>query len=135
MDLNYLMTLVNAKINDDARRAGLMTLGSLRTGLSAFPPNTPVVVDQGGSPAAIDSYRGYYERLALETEPAPRTTAQVVALLDSADGKTFHGYKGGEYAMDSTTFVHVAPYGECGPYVSGLRVDGECVVIETAEEF
>lgn len=134
MNLDYLMELVNAKVNDDARRAGVWSLGSLRTALAAFPPETPVVVDVGGSPSAIDSYRGYYDRLALETTDATRTAAEVIALLDGAEGETFYGYKGGEYDMDASTFVHVAPHGDCGPYVSGVRVEDESVVIETEEE-
>lgn len=134
MDLNDLMTLVNAKINDDARKSGVMTLGALRDMLKLLPPKTPVDLDVGGSPGSADSYRGYYERLALEPTTDHATAADVIDILNRADGATLQGYKGGYYDMDSSTFLHVAHYGDCGPQVVGLRVEGDRAVIETKDE-
>lgn len=134
MNLDYLMELVNAKCNDDARRAGVMTLGGLRSTLALLPPEMPVATDRSGSIGGACSYRGYYERLALEPTNGSATAADVIAILDAADGATYEGYKGGSYRMDSSTFLHVAGYGDCGPYVASLRVESDRAVIETAEE-
>jgi hypothetical protein len=59
------------------------------------------------------SYRGYYEQLAFE--PAENVT--VGSMLEharSALGKTFTGYKGGEYEMHEYTDVWLARYGCTG---------------------
>lgn len=134
MDPTYLMDLVNAKVNDDARRGGVLTLGCLRSALAVLPPDLPVVIDRGGSPGDLDSYRGYYERLAFDPSGPAITTAEVIAALDAADGGVYHGYKGGAYDMDAHTFLHVAPYGDCGPFVAGLRVEADRAVIVTKDE-
>lgn len=135
MNIENLMELVNAKINDDARRSGVMTLGALRAALNVLPPDSPVTVDAGGSVGNLDSYRGYYERLAFEPSASPTTAAAVLAALDYADGETFQGYKGGDYEMGPHTFLHLAYYGETGTQITGLHLDaGGTAVIETAEE-
>lgn len=132
--VSLLMAQVNAKVTEDALRAGVMTLGSLRTALSLLPPSMPVEFDGGGSPADIDSYRGYYERLALSSRTEPTTAGGVIALLDTVDGETLQGYKGGDFYMDAGTFIHAAEYGCTGPQIVGLHIDGDKAVIETAEE-
>jgi hypothetical protein len=134
MDIENLMGLVNAQINDDARRSGVITLGALRMGLKQVPSDLPVVIEDGRSLGRLTSYRGYYERLSFCPTDEQSTVAAVLQRLDAADGDTFKGYKGGDFYMDSGTFLHVADYGDCGPYVSDLRVEADKVVIETTEE-
>lgn len=146
-DLTELMEAVNAAIKDSARRQGIATLGELRAALKMLPPEMPVVMDKGGVPGDLDSYRGYYEllrgkvwhrggeRLAVETRTDGNVAvAEFIASLDRADGAVFHGYKGGEYRMDSSTLMHSAEYGCCGDAIVGVRVDGGQAVIVTAEE-
>jgi hypothetical protein len=59
------------------------------------------------------SYRGYYEDLAFE--PAKNVTVgAMLACAKDALGKTFAGYKGGEFEMDEYTDIWLAYYGECG---------------------
>lgn len=60
------------------------------------------------------SYRGFYERLAFEPKTFV-TVGQMLAEAKKAVGVTFNGYKGGEFAMDEETLVHIAPYG-CTDY-------------------
>jgi hypothetical protein len=167
--MEFFMDLVKAKTNDDARRAGAMTLGELRTALAALPPETRVLLEDGATPGALSSYRGYYDRLAIEPSrdehardetvlvgggpgfdsefighyqpgadevliAAPCTAAEMVKALDLADGEQFEGYKGGQFAMDRHTFLHVAEYSRTGRYVCGLRDETDSAVIETAEE-
>lgn len=59
------------------------------------------------------SYRGYYDCLAFE--PLENTTiGEMLDAAKSALGKTYTGYKGGEYRMDEYTDVYLANFGECG---------------------
>ena len=63
-----------------------------------------------GSP---HSYRGYYDRLAVE--PKSNVTVQeMINTLRSAVGKYFTGWKGGEFYMDDETTLYLAFVGNCG---------------------
>lgn len=59
------------------------------------------------------SYRGYYDSLAFE----PKENVSVADMLKDAKqsmGKTFTGWKGGEFVMDERTDVYIAEIGHCG---------------------
>jgi hypothetical protein len=59
------------------------------------------------------SYRGYYEQLAFS--PVENTTVgDMLNAAKTAMGKTFTGYKGGEYEMGEWTECNLAEYGSCG---------------------
>lgn len=59
------------------------------------------------------SYRGYYEQLAFE--PLENTTVgAMLACAREALGKTYEGYKGGEFEMMAYTTVNLAEYGCTG---------------------
>jgi hypothetical protein len=161
--MNWLAQAVGGMTDDSARRQNILTLGELRDALKALPAETPVVMADGNAPAELSSYRGYYERLAIETnrhcddyetkvsryaahpdydpEPAvagvtiaePVTAAEMVKALDLADGEAFGGYKGGHYEMHSGTWMHAAEYGDVGLAVYGVRVTDGKAVIETGE--
>ena len=89
----------------------------------------------GGGPAFDAPYLGRYTPGASSVEiKHPATAADVIAALDLADGEEFEGYKGGQNAMDSGTWLHVADYGDIGPAVVGLAMSGDgFAVIQTAE--
>lgn len=75
-------------------------LGDIIATLEQFPREQ--VVPLGWGRGSAHSYRGFYEDLAF----SPRRNVTVGEMLDearSAVGKTFSGWKGGEYEMD--TFV------------------------------
>lgn len=64
------------------------------------------------------SYRGYYEQLAFE----PRQNIAIgdmLAAARSALGRTFVGYKGGEYTMHKYVECWIANYGESGENLIG----------------
>jgi len=69
-------------------------------------------------PGKLDSYRGYYEDLALGWEPQTNypepTVAHVLDTLKKQIGTTVHGYKGGDYVVSRDQTVYVANYGETG---------------------
>ena len=89
--------------------AGNATLGEIITYLRTLPREQHVPHGFGEP----QSYRGYYEDLAFE--PVADTT--VGAMLDAAEsalGKTFTGYKGGEFKMTECTDCWLAEYGSSG---------------------
>lgn len=64
------------------------------------------------SPTRFDSYRGYYEQLALGfKEDASMTVSELLESAKKALGHTFEGYKGGFYTMFKNTPVWAANYG------------------------
>lgn len=86
-----------------------MKLGKLIAVLKTIPADT-VIRCGFGEPG---SYRGYYRDLAFA--PAADVTAgSMLSYAESAVGKTFFGYKGGEYLMDADTDCWIAEYGQYG---------------------
>ena len=61
----------------------------------------------------IDSYRGYYSDLQIEYSQDIKealTTEELIKKLKKAIGKTFYGYKGGEFEMHVGTVVWLSNY-------------------------
>jgi hypothetical protein len=67
-------------------------------------------------PTSIDSWRGSYNELALnyKSEGEEMSVSDFLQMLKDCIGKTFTGYKGGEYKMNRLTPVWVANYGRSG---------------------
>lgn len=93
-------------------------------------------------PGRLISYRASYADLAITFEtgarrgdPEPLTTAEFLAMLNDAlkPGRTFEGYKGGDYQMTEDTPVWVAQYGAwTDTAVVGVRDIGTEIIIDTA---
>lgn len=89
-------------------------------------------------PTKIDSWRGVYAELALNFEDSRSsrselTVTEFLQLLKDAIGKTFTGYKGGDFTMSRQTPVWVANYGNAGSTAVIDIVDGgHQVIIITA---
>lgn len=65
------------------------------------------------------SYRGYYDQLAFE----PKENVTIGDMLKEAkgcEGRTFTGYKGGDFTMGGLTIVWLAHYGNTGDCLSEL---------------
>jgi len=103
-----------------------MNLGRLIEELEKQRQDAWVLIDRSPvplAPAGVDSYRGYYEQLAIACEPSRNTSPKVsdlLAVLRDAIGKKFTGYKGGDYTMHEGTIMWLGNYGESG----GSRVTG-----------
>ena len=85
-------------------------------------------------PTGIDSWRGIYAELAIEFEfgGTEMKLSEFIALLESAVGKEFTGYKGGEFTMTRDTPMWVANYGNAGnTAVIGVIDAGWQIVIAT----
>tara|TARA_R110002072_G_scaffold63430_2_gene157822 strand:+ start:430 stop:777 length:348 start_codon:yes stop_codon:yes gene_type:complete len=91
-----------------------MKLGSIIQQLEGCDPEAPVRFDFGGlspDPTQLDSYRGYYNDLALGWTDRSCTVQELLEALREANGRTFTGYKGGEFDMNNQTPVWIAEYG------------------------
>ena len=98
-----------------------MTLGGLTAALKAlaFDEDAKVQFDFCNYvPSHLGSYRGFYEDLAIGyCEEAGSDKDMLVSnflkMLEEANGKTFQGYKGGDFGMGENTRLWVANYGRC----------------------
>jgi len=71
------------------------------------------------------SYRGDYAQIAFE----PARDVTVREMLDdakAAHGKTFSGYKGGEYKMDDYSDCYIANRGCCGEEIGPVLLGYMC---------
>lgn len=84
------------------------------------------------------SYRGYYQHLAM-AESVGRQMAAVAFynVLSNQLGKTFQGYKGGDYVMEEDCLLFVAEYGKTGQQVGGVAVNDEGItyLVQLDEDF
>ncbi len=86
-------------------------------------------------PTTVNSYRGFYNHLAIGWESARShwpLASDLANELRSAIGKTFEGYKGGDYYMDEQTPLWVANWGDTGSTaIDRIEVNGSSVIIHT----
>lgn len=82
----------------------------------------------------VDSYRGYYSDLAIGYDNQVEfKVSELLLVLQNCVGKTFEGYKGGQYVMDWRTPVWVANYGHSTDTgVTGIIKDASLTIITTA---
>lgn len=95
-----------------------MKLAALVHAIKAHPQDAEVVMELVGleadlqRPGELDSYRGYYEDLAIGWGPRDlgswRSVEWLVDQLRTAVGDTFEGCKGGYYTMREDTKVWAA---------------------------
>lgn len=112
--LNAMMVSQRAK---EFASSDQLSLGELVLKLEAIKDKTkPIVFDFGNSaPCGLDSWRGVYAELSLHYGDVGKTSvSDVLGWLKDANGKTFEGYKGGDFTMSRQTPIWVANYGESG---------------------
>src|SRR5579884_2690083 len=117
MDIQEILdNAVQVQRAEQMKTSEQLMLGELILKLEAVQnKNKPVAFDDPVyHPVDIGSWRGSYCELALEysQDGEVLSTAILLQMLKNAIGKTFGGYKGGEYMMGKTTPVWVANYGE-----------------------
>jgi hypothetical protein len=114
-----------------------MNISEIITELSRFDGSTSVtmrynhVEDNWGE---LDSYRGYYSEMSVDSGGEVSDVAYVIQALRDVIGKTFTGYKGGEYIMSGHTDLYWADYGELGPIASKVYKSYGEVYIEFVSE-
>jgi hypothetical protein len=95
-----------------------LTLGGLLEILSSANPQARVIFEDETTPSQPHSYRGYYSDLAFEPITIDTLHDAVTAkdlhdlLTTTALGKSFTGYKGGEFVMDKDTPLWRSEYGD-----------------------
>ena len=113
-----------------------LNLGELIRLLEAQPPTNTVTFDFCGRvPDRLDSYRGFYDQLALGWRECEMKEVHVSDLLEAlygALGNVFTGYKGGKCEMSLATPLWVANRGEAdGTVIVGLADCDYMTIIET----
>ena len=97
---------------------GQLDLGEVIAALEAQDPAKVLPVGFYGP----HSYRGYYHELAFEM-CTNVTVGEILAAARSAVGKTFEGWKGGDYTMDTSSLVHlVQEEGCCGETLGAVSL-------------
>lgn len=109
-----------------------MTLGSLLKTLEELPDQTKKIKGIGQP----HSYRGYYSDLAFEpTEDEVPVYALVELLSTNCMGRTFEGYKGGDFVMGERTPLWISGYGvKSGQRLMELDTTGDVIVPITKDE-
>jgi hypothetical protein len=107
-----------------------MRLGDLIQTLSELPAAASIVREDGTHPGPLTSWRGRYNELTLPPGDEPCTVGDVLADARAAIGKTFVGYKGGDYVMGGDTPVWADDYGDCNyDVIKSVTVTPEHVVL------
>ena len=116
----------------------IRTLGEVILLLKVAPPTDLVKLDftDDVNLHGLDSYRGYYEDLSLEygCEGSAMTVAHLLKIFEDAVGKTYQGYKGGDFTMSTKTLVWVAPYGDTGRMLTDIKSENGITTIITEED-
>jgi len=97
---------------------GHLTLGEVRAALVGLPDDLTLRLGFDHPHA----YRGIYADLAFEPRHSCRV-ARVRAALDYAEGRTFEGWKGGDFPMDAHSYCWLAYEGACGETLGAVLLD------------
>lgn len=134
--INAVMAQVKHERFQRFRKSEQFSLGKLIYELKNMDrPNAGVMFSDGTYPGRLSSWRGSYDELAVvpEQEEYYNSLSDFVAVLESAVGKTFEGYKGGEFVMDEHSPVWVAEWGDNAYTAPCAVVYRTWVVIEIKE--
>ena len=139
MDLQtYIQNAVKASRANTLANSDQLTLGELILKLE------PIVKNQKDGdeatirydfeylfPTSIDSWRGSYDELALnfQTQGEEMKVSEFLKMLKECIGKTFTGYKGGDFTMHKGTPIWVANYSHSGNTAVIDVVDNGYVVL------
>ncbi|MCW5763595.1 MAG: hypothetical protein KIT88_10175 [Phycisphaeraceae bacterium] len=109
-----------------------MTLGELIKHLEVHLSDSPDADVQfdfcGVKPSELYSYRGSYDQIAISWTDGSRVmAADFLKELRAAIGKTFTGWKGGGFVMDTDTEIWVD---QCGK-ATGTRIVGTKMMYST----
>lgn len=110
MDMQALLNAMSDGWRRD-RSKYHVTLGRMIEAMKQANPDAVVSLDFGGHPGGPISYRGYYADLAFEPSNEPITARAFLKVCQESLGKTFEGYKGGDFLMGEDAPLWSASYG------------------------
>ena len=154
MDLQTMFdNAVRAQRAEELKNSPQLLLGEMILKLEAVKnKELPLFIDiMDKRPKGIDSWRGVYAELAIQTEDFGNyntdkvsykseygdsyeqkqigkenpTVAEWIDVLREAVGKTFTGYKGGDFLMGKGTPVYLAEYGNSSFKIDDKEIDKE----------
>lgn len=135
-----IQTMIDALSNQARSVRGdyHVTLGGAIEILSRIPKNYKVFLDYLEDRSLGDemSYRGYYSDLSFEPTAEITTVGKLLKQCENALGKTYQGYKGGDFLMDKDTPLWVSHYGNnSGIAIVDLQKDtlGKKVIVKTKQ--
>lgn len=117
-----------------------MTIGGLKDQLRKLTHDLEVRYDFCGRvPSRIHSWLGLYRHPALDhRDPTLKalTVAELLQILEEAtDGRTFKGYRGGDYNFEDTDELHIDNYGEyTNTELVFISHDTDQVILHTTTE-
>ena len=144
MDLQtYLDNAVKADRQKTLSASDQLTLGEMILKLEPIVKNQKPIIEKYEHeatvrydfeylfPTDIDSWRGIYAELALNftSKGEEMKVSAFLKMLKDTVGKTFTGYKGGDFRMNKHTPIWVANYGNSGNTAVIDIVDNEYNVI------
>ena len=104
---SILTNAVNKMRQEKFKTSSQLSLGEIILKMEIIKnKDLPVLFDNKKyHPTGIDSWRGSYNELSLqyENEGNPMLAGDFLKLLIETIGKTFEGYKGGDFLMGKTT--------------------------------
>lgn len=143
MDMQTVISMMSKEWELD-RSKNMVTIIELVSMLSEYDENLEVLIDDVEAgyvyPTGLSSYRGYYTDIQIEFAHAKHgdinttTVGNLISDLSEAIGKTYTGYKGGDFTMSKITPVWIDNYGRCrNIVVTHVDLDGMQVIIRTME--
>ena len=132
MNIHELVKMVG-DVSRRGRSEYHLTLSQAIKISASCPPNALVLFADGGAPGRERSYRGFYDDLAFESTKEDVTCAAFNKACTEALGKTYEGYKGGDFVMDERTPLWRADYGYCGDAIVSAHIDSSGNLILTCK--
>lgn len=148
MDMQKVLTdMSTAARNERFKNSKQLTLGEMILKMefaidkasreeNAEYRNPDVIFDFASiGPTVLDSWRGSYAELALGYEDEARLKAdEFLKHLKEAVGKTYTGWKGGDFVMGKSTPMWVANPGNSGETgIYDIIYDGYSIIIVTGK--
>lgn len=148
MDIQEMLSnAVAAKRQEELKNSPQMLLGELIAKLEGIKPKEKEDDEEKQvyfdfeylHPTKPMSFRGIYSELALgftshdfpDRKSKPPTLTEFIGWLKEAVGKTYEGYKGGDFVMGKQTPIWVANYGNSGHTAVVGVIDSYNVILIT----
>jgi hypothetical protein len=133
MDIQKLFDTIS-KQDELTRSKYHLTLGKAIEILKTIDPSFTIMSDfNGQGPCSPHSYRGYYSDLSIDIQDDIALVGDFLKELEKSYGKTFTGYKGGDFLMTKDTPLWCAPYGNTGRAIMGITIIHNEAIIQTKE--